>query len=53
MQTVAEPGKGFRIEGEKVHGGKVAGTSPKLLAAHIVDKGNPHSSSLSKVRWRP
>jgi quercetin dioxygenase-like cupin family protein len=49
MQTVAKPGEGFHIEREKVHGGKVGGTTPaKLLAVHIVDKGKPFVEPVKK-----
>ena len=35
-------GEAFHAPREKVHGGKVTGTTPvKLLAVHIVDKGKP------------
>jgi quercetin dioxygenase-like cupin family protein len=42
MQTVAPAGEGFHIPREKVHGGKVGGSTPgKLLTVHVVDKGKP------------
>jgi quercetin dioxygenase-like cupin family protein len=42
MQTVAKTGEGFHIQRERIHGGKVGGsTAAKLLTIHIVDKGKP------------
>jgi quercetin dioxygenase-like cupin family protein len=41
-QKTVKAGDSIHVEREKVHGGKVAGSTPvKLLAIHIVDKGKP------------
>jgi len=37
-----KPGDSVHIVRDKVHGGKIAGTTPaKLLTVHIIDKGKP------------
>jgi quercetin dioxygenase-like cupin family protein len=41
-QRTVKAGDSIHVERDKVHGGKVAGSTPvKLLAIHIVDKGKP------------
>ena len=48
-QRPLKGGEVLHVPREKVHGGKVTGTTPaKLLAIHIVDKGKPLTEPVKK-----